>query len=291
MRPRSEMMITLAGPAVNVAIAATLLPILFFDAVVIGSESIGAFLKEFDSLSLTGVLLYIFIANIMLILFNLLPVFPMDGGRLVRAGLSQIVGRERATSVAFVLGVVGAIAMALAGIWLRSPMLPLLAISIIFAAYGEAKAVRLESAMRRLRVGQFALWDAGGISASASLGAALRGGPRDMVVTESGHVVGMLWRQDVMKAISGGVGQTTVAQVMDPQFFSVDIDDSVYDVQRQMHDVNRWAVPVTDGEIYRGIFTAERFIHVYRYLNTQSPQRRRFEHLFAQVSNAFRGNR
>jgi hypothetical protein len=78
---------------------------------------------------------------------------------------------------------------------------------------------------------------------------------------------------------------------MDPQFFAVDIDDSVYDVQLQMHSVNRWAVPVTDGAHYRGIFTAERFVHVYRYLSAQSPQRRRFEHLYAQLSNALRGIR
>jgi predicted transcriptional regulator len=145
--------------------------------------------------------------------------------------------------------------------------------------------------MRRLRVGQFALWDAGGISPLAPLGAALRGGPRDMVVTEQGKVVGMLWRQDVLRTLNGGAGVRTVGDVMDPQFFAVDTDDSVYDVQLQMHSVNRWAVPVVDGDHYRGIFTAERFVHVYRYLSVQSPRRRRFEQLFAQFTNALRGIR
>jgi len=116
MRPRSEMMITLAGPAVNVAIAATLLPILFFDAVVIGSESIGGFLKEFDSLSMTGVLLYIFLANIMLVLFNLLPVFPMDGGRLLQGLLWFKIGYYKSTMITCVVGMIGAALMTMWGI-------------------------------------------------------------------------------------------------------------------------------------------------------------------------------
>lgn len=290
MRPRSEFMITIAGPAVNVAIAAALLPPLFLYGVVNG-YGFGDFLNYFDDIALSGLLIYLFFANVMIVLFNLLPAFPMDGGRLLRAGLTTLIGRDRATAIAVMLGVVAALIMAIGGIWIGEFTLPLIGLFIIIAAYGEGKAVRLESAMRRLRVGQFALWDSGGIPAHVGLTAALRGGPRDMVVTEDGQVVGMLWRHDVLMALNGGAGSRTVSDLMETDFCAVDIDDSVYDVQRQMHSTNQWAVAVTDNGHYRGIFTVDRFVHVYRYLNSQSPERRGMANLREQVGNAFRGVR
>jgi Zn-dependent protease len=291
MRPRSEFMITIAGPAVNVAIAVTLLPLLLLFGVIKGFDSFGDYLNYLESIAPSGLLIYLFFANIMIVLFNLLPAFPMDGGRLLRAGLSTFLSRERATSIAVGLGYSAAAVLAIIGILTGEYGLPLLGIFIVVAAYAEGKAVRLESSMRRLRVGQFALWDSGGLSVRAPLASALRGGPRDMVVTDGGKVMGMLWRQDVLKALGGGGGTQSVADVMEPDDFSVDIDDSVYDVQQQMQATSRWAVPVVDGESYRGIFTVERFVHVYSYLNTQTPSKRRVASLREQLSSAFRGVR
>lgn len=290
MRPRSEFMITIAGPAVNIAIAAALLPPLFLFGVV-NEYTVGDFVGFFDDITLSGLLIYLFFANVMIVLFNLLPAFPMDGGRLLRAAMSKVIGRDRATAIAVGLGIGFALAMAIVGLWFGEITLPLMALFIIIAAYGEGKAVRLESAMRRLRVGQFALWDSGGIQSHASLTSALRGGPRDMVVTEDGRVVGMLWRRDVLHALNGGANGRVVRDLMDPEFIAVDIDDSVYDVQRAMQTANAWAVPVTDNGAYRGIFTVDRFFHVYRYLNAQSPERRRVASLRQQLENALRAVR
>jgi Zn-dependent protease len=213
MRPRSEIMITIAGPAVNVAIATALLPPLFLYGVV-KNYGFGDYLEDFDEIALPGLMVYLFFANIMIVLFNLLPAFPMDGGRLLRAALTKVIGRDRATALAVVIGMVAAVVMAVVGFWYGEFTLPLIALFIAVAAYGEGKAVRLESAMRRLRVGQFALWDAGGISQNAILTAALRGGPRDIVVTNDGKVVGMLWRNDVLAALQGGAVKRRVAELL-----------------------------------------------------------------------------
>ena len=274
MRSRSEMLITLAGPVVNVAIAVALAPILLLIGVFNGSNSVGDYLHYLDDASLGGILVYLFFANVTIVLFNLLPAFPMDGGRLIRAGLSSFLSRERSTAIAVVLGAAAAIAMFIAGVWLRDFALPLVAIFILFAAYGENKAVRMEASLRRLRVGQFALWDTGGISINSSLTSALRGGPRDLVVTEDGRVVGMLWRNDVLRALNGGAGHRTVSEIVDRTFIVVHVDDSVLSVQQQMQDANRWAVPVIENGLYRGIFTVDRILHVYRQLHAQSPEQR-----------------
>ena len=289
MRPRSEVMITIAGPAVNAAIATALLPLLLLYGVFNGYDSLGDYVAELDRITAGGILIYLFFANLMIALFNMLPAFPMDGGRLLRAGLSTVFGRNRATGIAVAIGFLLALLMAGLGIWFREFSLLLIAVFIVITAYGEGKSVQLEAAMRRLRVGQFALWDSGGISVHHPIAVALRGGPRDMVVTDGGRVVGMLWRRDVLQALNGGSHQRTVGDVMDEEVFAVDIDDSVYDVQRQMQATNRWAVPVTEGNHYRGIFTVDRFVHVYRHLNAQSPQRRRVASLAATLGNALRG--
>lgn len=120
--------------------------------------------------------------------------------------------------------------------------------------------------MRRLRVGQFALWDMGGVAPHHPLTFALRGGPRDLVVTDNGEVIGMLWRSQLLEGLNGGIAGRTIGDIMDTSVYIADVDDSVYEVQQQMIRRNRWAVPVTEGGQYRGIFTAERFVHLYRQI-------------------------
>jgi hypothetical protein len=64
---------------------------------------------------------------------------------------------------------------------------------------------------------------------------------------------------------------------MDQHVVAVDISDSVYDVQQRMRETGRWAVPVIEDGFYRGIFTTDRFIHVYRYVNGQHRSTQLFE--------------
>jgi Zn-dependent protease len=266
-RPMAEVLISLAGPAVNVAIVVALLPPLLLLGVLRGFSVYGDYLADPTILAPGGLLVYLTLTNILLVIFNLLPAFPMDGGRLLRAGLAHAIGRERATRIAVLVGQALAVALAVLGLWIGDYGLPLVAIFVIVAAWAEGRAVRVESAMRRLRVGQFALWDHGGIAPSQPLTMALTGGPRDQVVTDGGRVVGMLWRQSLLTGLNGGAGDRRVADVMDSDVPTADVDDSLYDVQQRMSRLNRWALPVTEGGHYRGIFTADRFLHVYRQLS------------------------
>ena len=80
--------------------------------------------------------------------------------------------------------------------------------------------------MRKLRVGSYALWDMGGISPERPLTFALRGGPRDIVVTENGYVLGMLWRADLLAALRGGNADSLVGDLMDSAIHVADVDDS-----------------------------------------------------------------
>jgi CBS domain-containing protein len=272
--PRSEVLIALAGPFANLALAAAIVPVTLVAGVYSGYSHLEQYAQTVFQPSLVGLLTTLFYANLLLLVSNLLPAFPMDGGRVFRASLSAVLGRQTATRVAVAVGVGLAVLLLLFSvIVVQSVVLALIAVFIAVVALAEDRAVRLESSLRRMRVGQFALWDMGGIAPDQPLAYALRGGPRDIVVTSGGKVVGMLWRNRLLAEIGVGVGSRMVRDVMEPDVPTLDVDASVYEVQRMMAEQQRWAVPVTENGVYRGIFTGDRFLHIYRQISPDPMQR------------------
>lgn len=273
--PRREAMIALAGPILNLVVAAGLIPILILVIVYRELFTPASMIGMVQETGFGGMLVHLLAANIMLAVFNLVPAFPMDGGRVLRAGLSLVSSRVVATRIAVTLGQGFAILLVIGGIYARDLVLPLVAIFIVLAAYVESLVIQIETTLRNLRVGQFALWDFGGISPDAPLSYAIRGGARDLVVTENGVVVGMLWRDVVLDKL-GKSDSLTVRDLMDHDVSPMSIDSSVYDVHRRMIQTQRPAIPLVEGGVYRGIFTSERLSHVHRYIQERSSGRDRY---------------
>ena len=287
--PKLEAAVTIAGPLVNIAIASCLLPLVIATGVIAGYSSIDEYLIASAEPTLVGLVITVFLFNIANVLFNLVPAFPMDGGRLVRAGLTAIVGRDTATNLAVLFGYIIAGAMFVIGLWISQPTLPLIAAFVIYLAYVEGKSVRIESMMRRIRVGQFALWDGGGIPAEVPLKLALAGGSRDIAVVEDGRVIGMLWRRDVQKAVRAGAANHLVADIVDRQIITAEINATVHDVHLTMEEANRWAIPVVEDGLYRGIFTSDRLMHVYKIASDQASGRRRLSTFWTAIGDRVRG--
>ncbi len=264
--PRDDLFIALAGPAVNLAIFVVLFPWMLLIGVVSGPDSLFAAGNQFRDLSLTTLISAIATMNLGLMAFNLLPAFPLDGGRVLRAFLSNHMSRRSATSVATRIGIGFSVLLVIIGIVNRDPLLPLLGLFIVWAAYFEARIVRIEDQMQNLHVGSYALWDGGGISPEVPLSYALRGGPRDMVVTQRGRVVGILWRNRLLEHLDGGVGGRIVADIMEDPVYIADVGETLWDVQRKMNHLNTRAIPVTDKGLYRGVFSADRFLNLYRQI-------------------------
>ncbi|QDS86714.1 Putative zinc metalloprotease Rip3 [Rosistilla ulvae] len=126
--PLAEGAIALAGPAVNLVIAALLVPLLLLAS---------------GSIASTFLMSMIYI-NIALIVFNMLPVFPMDGGRVFRAFLGAFVPYVRATQIAASVGQVLAIGMGVVGLF-TDGMLIFIAIFAYFAARAELAMVQREA--------------------------------------------------------------------------------------------------------------------------------------------------
>lgn len=263
---RDELFIAVSGPAANLAIFMLLLPWVLLIAVVSGPESLFAAGDRFRELNLTTMVAAVAVLNFAMMLFNLLPAFPLDGGRILRAFLSNHMSRRRATTIAGRIGIAFAVALIGIGVAWRDPLWPLLGLFILWAGFHESRIVRIEDQMQSLQVGSYALWDDGGISPEVPLSYALRGGPSDMVVTQRGRVVGMLWRHDLLEHLEGGVGGRIVADYMEDPAYVADVSESLWDVQRVMIERNTRAIPVTEKGLYRGVFSADRFLNLYRQI-------------------------
>jgi Zn-dependent protease len=287
--PHAEALIAIAGPLVNLAVAVALFPALMMIGIASGFDSLGDYLEYgLGEASFGGFVFYLFLANLMIATFNLLPAFPMDGGRLLRAGLTPLAGRETATSIAVWVGVALGAIIAAVGLLAGDFLIAAIMIFVVVAGVAEGRSVQLEEAMRRLRVGQFAVWDRGGISPKDPIALAVREGPRDLAVTENGQIVGMVWRSQLIDVIRSGGLQRRVNEIMDPRVVTAEVDASVYDVHNLMNVHSQWSVPITEHGVYRGLFTTERFLHVQRFLAAQTPERRHVSAFAGLVSQTWK---
>ena len=140
-RPFEEFCIAIAGPAVNVVIAGLLFVVLpFLGLPFDDSARLPAYLKDSYLFTLAAM-------NIGLVLFNLVPAFPMDGGRVLRSVLVPGLGRLRATEVAANIGAIFAVLLMFAGFW--NPMLLLVGAFVFLAGRHELWAVRRQEHVRR----------------------------------------------------------------------------------------------------------------------------------------------
>lgn len=155
-KPWEEFWIAVAGPAVNVAIFISLLIFFQLWGVNLLDErrmvALGALRPElFEYPIIEQLLIFLFISNFGLVLFNMVPAFPMDGGRVLRAMLTPLLGHLRATEVAAALGMMAAVAMGLFGLGVfgpgdTKPVMILVSMFVLLAGQQELAVVRYRAA-------------------------------------------------------------------------------------------------------------------------------------------------
>jgi len=259
--PRQELLIALAGPAVNVVLAA-----LFF-GLLLGLEGT----IEMTGMRLSGgpFLSRMMWLNVSLALFNLLPAFPMDGGRVLRAALSTRMGRVRATETAARLGKGMAILLGLVGL-LYNPLLVFIALFVWMGAGQEAAMVELRSALIHISVGQAMITDFQTIDADAPLGHALdhilAGFQGDFPVMYGGELVGVLTRDDVLRALPELGPDAPVGSAMQRSFEVADPSEPLADAFARLEGSKCRSLPVVRGGAVVGMLTPE---HVGELLAVQ----------------------
>lgn len=159
-KPREELVVALAGPAVNVIIAFVL--ILF-----LGTSLEGAAATELDN-PRTSMLGRLAAANIFLVVFNMIPAFPMDGGRVLRALIAMRRGHAEATRIAGRIGQLAAFVFALVGLF-TNPMLIVIGLFVYLAATAETQHVAFRDGTKGLAVREAMMSKVDTLSPSATL--------------------------------------------------------------------------------------------------------------------------
>lgn len=250
-KPLQEFLVAIAGPAVNLIIAAGLVlagATLTLDALLREQADLGSRLAA---------------TNLALALFNLLPAFPMDGGRVLRAVLSAFVGFERATRIAAILGHWLAIALALGGIFVN-PMLIVIAVVILVGATAElqATAVRVLTKDRSVAgamITQFATMPAATKVADAAE-MFLRTSQKVIpIVEDSGKLLGIIEIGDVVRELYARSDQKrSVAEIAVTGVPRLSIHATLDEAFRLLRENSAPAVAIIDEDAkLRGLVTPE----------------------------------
>jgi Zn-dependent protease len=250
--PKQELWVALAGPAVNVAIAAALFVWLL----------ITNGLEPFSNLSMVkgSFVERLMFVNVALVLFNLLPAFPMDGGRVLRALLATKMEYTRATQIAAGIGQGMAFLFGLAGLF-SNPFLLFIAFFVWIGAAQESSMVQMKSAIGGIPVKLAMLTDFRTLAPYETLARAveliLSGSQQDFPVVENGRVVGVLTRSDLLLALAKRGQDTPVAEVMQREFQVVDSAEMLETAFQRLQACACHTLPVVRNGELAGLVTMD----------------------------------
>jgi Zn-dependent protease/predicted transcriptional regulator len=255
--PWQELVVALAGPAVNVVIAGVIfLGLMLGHGVTSMNEAFGPngdFIQK---------LLWV---NVSLVVFNMVPAFPMDGGRVFRALLAMRIDYVRATQIAAVVGQGIAILFGLLGL-LYNPFLIFIAIFVWIAGANEAGLVQLRSALGGIPVKRVMITDFQSLHPQGPLSEAvshvLAGFQQDFPVVENGELVGMLTRNELAAALGRFGADTPVGEIMHRDFTITDPGEMLQSAFARLQQGHSRSLPVVkDGKLV-GVLTADNLAEV-----------------------------
>jgi Zn-dependent protease len=240
-KPSQELAVAVAGPLVNVVIAFALFLVL------------GAIhpvdLAHIDDPGVS-LLARLAAANVFLVLFNMIPAFPMDGGRVLRALLAMKLGGPRATQIAASIGQAFAFALGFLGLF-GNPLLIFIAIFVYMAAAGEAQMTAFNEAARGLSVADAMETRFNAIPYDANLAAAidtlLATAQHEFPVTDAfGKPIGLIAREDMLAALKDNDRDAPIAGFMRAPIETVRSATPLKAVLDQLRGPRSAALAVTD---------------------------------------------
>jgi Zn-dependent protease/CBS domain-containing protein len=241
--PGKEFVIAIAGPLVNVVIALLLMGLS-------GAEGSGRSLAAVDrgAVPMADRLASV---NLFLAAFNLIPAFPMDGGRILRSLLAIRLGFTRATEIAATVGQWFAFVLGFIGLF-GNPLLIFIAIFVYLAAASEAQLAAVRSMSRGVPVGAAMITQFSTLPADAPIGDAvellLRTSQTEFpVVDAGGQLVGLLGRNDMIKALKAQGPEARVADVMITEVPTIPVRGRLDEAFRLLQEKAAPAVGVVDA--------------------------------------------
>jgi CBS domain-containing protein len=249
--PRQELLVALAGPVVNLVIAAVL---------GFGLNAAGAWIALDKMDPANGPPLErLVIVNLFLAIFNLIPAFPMDGGRVLRALLAARLGFSKATQLAAIIGQGIALMFGFVGLF-TNPVLVFIALFVWIGAGQEALMVQTRTILTGVPVSSAMLTEFHTLAPNDSLERVveliLSGSQHDFPVVDAGGVVGVVTRTDLVAGLASK-DKERVSDVMRVQAQMVDagapLEDSIGSLDPRLNPL----LPVMRNRELVGILTAE----------------------------------
>jgi Zn-dependent protease/predicted transcriptional regulator len=250
--PKQELWVALAGPAVNVVIAA----IIYF-----GMMLTNAF-EPISSLKMTSGSFWgrLMMVNIFLVAFNILPAFPMDGGRVLRSILAMRMDYTRATQIAANIGQGMAL---LFGFWgfFSNPFLIFIALFVWIGAAQESQMAQMKSAFDGIPVKYAMITNFQTLDINDKLSKAvefiLTGSQQDFPVMNQEKVIGILTRSQLMTALAKYGQNYPVTEVMEKNFQSGEASEMLQTALNRLQSCNCHIMPIFKEGKLQGILTSE----------------------------------
>lgn len=221
--PRQELVVALAGPAVNLVLA-VICALLILPTTKLAAPGNFALVGQ-------TFLQKLFWTNIWLAVFNMIPAFPMDGGRVLRALLAMKMNYVRATNIAASVGQAAAFLFGLFGLFGGHPFLMFIALFVWLGAEQEASAVRMKSAITGVPVERAMIREFHSLRPEDNLALAvqhlLAGFQQDFPVLQEDGPVGILTRQDLLVALAQKGETGIVGDFMRRDFQTAGPDESL----------------------------------------------------------------
>ncbi len=245
--PRQELLVAIAGPAVNVVLALVLGLVLLASGIPL--------VTDVSDMNLLSQLLWL---NISLAVFNMIPAFPMDGGRALRATLAMRMESVRATELAARLGKTVAFVFGVLGLF-ASPVLVLIALFVWLGAEAELGAARFRSALRGLRVEAAAIREFHVVGPRDRLelpvSHAVAGFQHDFPVLDRGEVVGALSHRALLRGVAERGLDARVAEVMEAAPEIVGPEEGLVDAVERLERAPSNSLHVMTGGRLIGVLT------------------------------------
>jgi Zn-dependent protease/predicted transcriptional regulator len=256
-KPVQEFVISIAGPAVNFVIAVVMA--LFIPILGLSVNDFVLALSGTAGLTITAVFAYIFAYNIFLALFNLIPAFPLDGGRVFRALLAMKLDYGLATNIAATVGKALAVMMGLYGLTNGGIFMVFIAMFIFTAASQEAKMVKHRVSLQGFTVHDVYSTSAYTLTPYHRLDQAVQlmmmSGQSSFPVVNNDNLEGFITRKDLSEAMKSRGGHTWANMIMRQDIAPVSPLLPLEEAQKRMIMEELDALPVVENGLYLGLLT------------------------------------
>ena len=255
--PKEELVVAIAGPAVNIALA--IITGLFITIPEIKDLSV----ELSGGVNASNFFLNFFIVNVWLAVFNLIPAFPMDGGRVLRALLAMKFERHIATNIAARIGQVLAVGFVFLGFF-SNPFLVFIGFFIFIGAQAETEFTLVKSLLKGYTVRDVLMQHYQTIESNEMVKTAvamlLNGQSRNFLITENGLSVGTLSREEIIKALSEQGENVVIHDVMNKNLVYLDADSPLENAYQQVQQNNASLMPVMENKRLIGTLDTENIL-------------------------------